>query len=69
VNLSPREIEVLDLLAKGYRYKEIAEAHSFSIDAVRDHLRSVYEKLQVASSGEAVAKYLSVETDQKRTRT
>jgi DNA-binding NarL/FixJ family response regulator len=68
VNLSPREIEVLDLLAKGYRYKEIAEAHSISIDAVRNHLRSVYEKLQVASSGEAVAKYLSVEKDQKQTR-
>lgn len=68
VSLSPRESEVLHLLAKGYRYKEIADAHSISINTVREHLRRIYEKLQVTSSCEAVAKYFNVEANQTRDR-
>jgi DNA-binding NarL/FixJ family response regulator len=57
-NLSRREQEVLELLAKGYRYKEIADALSVGFDTVRSHLRSIYDKLHVHSRTEAVAKYL-----------
>ena len=56
--LSPREREVLDLLAKGHRYKEIAEQLGISFDTVRAHLRNIYDKLQVRSRTEAVVKYL-----------
>jgi DNA-binding NarL/FixJ family response regulator len=58
VHLSPREEEILQLLVKGYRYKEVAEAFSCSVHTVREHLRRIYEKLHVTSSREAVAKYL-----------
>jgi len=58
VHLSPREEEILQLLVKGYRYKEVAESCSCSIHTVREHLRRIYEKLQVTSSREAVAHYL-----------
>ena len=57
-NLSPREREILSLLAKGFRYKEIAEQLSISFDTVRAHLRNIYDKLQVRSRTEAVVKYL-----------
>lgn len=56
--LSRRETEILDLLAKGYRYKEIADALSISFETVRTHLKSIYHKLQVHSRTEAVVKYL-----------
>jgi DNA-binding NarL/FixJ family response regulator len=58
IHLSPREEEILQLLVKGYRYKEVADAFSCSINTVREHLRRIYEKLQVTSSREAVVKYL-----------
>ena len=57
-NLSRREQEVIELLAKGYRYKEIADALNMGFDTVRSHLRSIYDKLHVQSRTEAVAKYL-----------
>jgi DNA-binding NarL/FixJ family response regulator len=53
-NLSKREHEILFYLAKGYRYKEIAEALFISIETVRTHLRNIYEKLHVRSRSEAV---------------
>jgi DNA-binding NarL/FixJ family response regulator len=55
-NLSKREQEILSYLARGYRYKEIADALFISIETVRTHLRNVYEKLQVRSRTEAVLK-------------
>ena len=58
VELSKREQEILDLLAKGHRYKEIADALGISFDTVRSHLRNIYEKLHVSSRTEAVVKYL-----------
>ena len=55
-NLSEREKEVLSCLVKGMSYKLIADACFISIDTVRGHIRSIYEKLHVHSKGEAVAK-------------
>ncbi|MBN2369348.1 MAG: response regulator transcription factor [Vicinamibacteria bacterium] len=57
--LSPREQEVLDYLAKGYFYKEIAAALNISYDTVHTYIRRIYEKLQVHSRTEAVAKRLT----------
>jgi DNA-binding NarL/FixJ family response regulator len=56
--LSEREREILGRLAKGFRYKEIAEALGISLDTVRTHLRRIYEKLHVHSRTEAVLKFL-----------
>jgi DNA-binding NarL/FixJ family response regulator len=55
-NLSPREREILDYLAQGYQYKEIAAALDISYATVRTHIERVYQKLQVCSRAEAVAK-------------
>ena len=55
-NLSKREHDILFYLAKGYRYKEIAEALFISIETVRTHLRNIYDKLHVRSRSEAVLK-------------
>ena len=57
-SLSPRENEILEFLSKGYRYKEIAGELKISTETVRTHLRRIYEKLQVRSGIEAVARYL-----------
>jgi len=56
--LSKREREVLEHLARGIAYKEIADVLSLSIDTVRMHVKGIYGKLHVHSRGEAVAKYL-----------
>ncbi len=58
VRLTNREEEILDLLSKGFLYKEIAAELSISHDTVHNHLRKIYEKLQVHSRTEAVVKYL-----------
>ncbi len=55
--LSPREQEVLDLLARGYLYKEIAERLNISVPTVNTYVRRMYEKLHVRSRAQAVAKY------------
>lgn len=57
-SLSRREEEILRLLAKGYRYKEIADALAISFETVRSHLKNIYDKLHVRSRTEAVVKYL-----------
>ena len=54
-SLSPREAEVLDLLARGYLYKEIAEALGVSLPTVNTYIRRIYEKLHVRSRAQAVA--------------
>ena len=56
--LTERERSVLDLLSKGFLYKQIGEELGISLDTVRSHLRKVYEKLHVHSRTEAVLKYL-----------
>jgi DNA-binding NarL/FixJ family response regulator len=55
--LSPREQEVLDFLARGYLYKEIAERLNISVPTVNTYVRRMYEKLHVRSRSQAVAKY------------
>lgn len=56
--ISPREREILELLAKGYLQKEIAEQLGVSFSTVRTLTGRIYEKLHVHSRGQAVAKYL-----------
>jgi DNA-binding NarL/FixJ family response regulator len=56
--LTKREHEILGLLAKGQPYKEIADHLQISVNTVRVHLHSVYEKLHVQSRTEAVVKFL-----------
>ncbi|MCS7090772.1 MAG: response regulator transcription factor [Verrucomicrobiota bacterium] len=55
--LSPREREVLDLLARGYLYKEIGDALHISLPTVNTYIRRIYEKLHVRSRWQAVARY------------
>jgi len=56
--LTPREVEVLDLLARGFLYKEIAETTKVTYATVHTHIRHIYEKLHVRSRTEAVARHL-----------
>jgi DNA-binding NarL/FixJ family response regulator len=55
-NLTPREREILDWLAKGHRYKEIAARLFISVETVRKHIHNIYEKLHVQSRTEALNK-------------
>jgi DNA-binding NarL/FixJ family response regulator len=57
-NLSEREQQVLDLLSQGLMYKEIADKLSISYETVHTYIRRIYEKLQVRTRTEAVAKFL-----------
>jgi len=57
-NLSQREQEVLDCLSQGFLYKEIAEKLGISYETVHTYIRRIYEKLQVRTRTEAVAKFL-----------
>ena len=57
--LSQRETEVLDLLAKGFVNKEIADKLSLSVETIRSYLKNIYEKMHVHSRAEAVAKYIT----------
>ncbi len=54
--LSPREEEVLRLLAKGHRSKEVAGELGISLGTVNTYVRHIYEKLHVRSRAEAVAR-------------
>ena len=59
-NLSPREREVLELLARGYLYKEIADQLHISVPTVNTHIRRIYEKLHVRSRSQAVARFTHI---------
>ncbi|MFZ1256802.1 MAG: response regulator transcription factor [Saprospiraceae bacterium] len=52
--LTEREIEILDLLVKGYSYKMMADKLQLSIDTIRTHIKKIYKKLQVNSATEAI---------------
>jgi DNA-binding NarL/FixJ family response regulator len=56
--LSPRESEILELLSRGYLYKEIADKLQISVPTVNHHIRNMYEKLHVHSRSQAVAKLM-----------
>ena len=61
--LSPREYEVLALLAKGRLYKEIADQLGIGLGTVRTYQRRIYEKLHVQSRTEAAVKFLRMGND------
>ena len=54
-NLTPKELEVLKLLADGMSYKMVADKLGISYFTVNSHVKKIYEKLHVHSVGEAVA--------------
>jgi DNA-binding NarL/FixJ family response regulator len=54
--LTPREVELLNLLAKGLLYKEIADKLSITVGTVKQHIHKIYEKLQVTNRTEAINK-------------
>jgi DNA-binding NarL/FixJ family response regulator len=56
--LTPQEIALLKLMVEGHHYKTAASEMGISINTVSFHLRHIYEKLQVHSKTEAVAKAL-----------
>ena len=56
-SLAPREREVLDLLASGYVYKEIADQMGIGSETVRTYVKSICKKLHVKNRLEAVARY------------
>jgi DNA-binding NarL/FixJ family response regulator len=60
-DLTPREREILELLAEGFSNKEIADKLSLTDGTVRWHLRHVYHKLHVQSRTKAVLKFRSAE--------
>ena len=57
-HLTPREQQVLELLAKGAPYKQIGDAMGIGIETIRTYIRRIYEKLHVHSRIEAVMKYM-----------
>lgn len=57
-SLTPREAEILNLLAEGLLYKEIGERLAIKFDTVGTHVKSIYRKLHVRSRMEAVIKHL-----------
>jgi len=54
--LNPREWEIITLLDKGFRYKEIADKLFLSFETVRTYVRNIYEKLEVHSRTDALNK-------------
>ena len=56
-NLSPREKQVLALLASGFIYKEIGDKLKIGVETVRTHVKSICQKLHVRNRLEAVAKW------------
>jgi DNA-binding NarL/FixJ family response regulator len=56
-SLSQREHEVLELVAQGYLFKEVAEKLAISFGTVHTYSRRIYEKLHVRSRAQAVAKF------------
>ena len=57
-DLTPHEIRLLKLLVDGYNYVTAAEALNISYNTIKFHVRNIYDKLQVHSKSEAVAKAL-----------
>lgn len=57
--LTERERELLELLAQGFLYKEIADQLKLSYNTVRTHLNNIYRKLHVQSRAHAALKYRS----------
>jgi DNA-binding NarL/FixJ family response regulator len=56
--LTPHELRLLKLLAEGYSYQDAADEFRVSINTLRNHIRSIYDKLHVHSKSAAVSKAL-----------
>ena len=56
--LTDRELEVIQLIAKGYANKEIASQLGVAVSTIRRHIENIYSKLHVHCRTEAAAKYL-----------
>jgi DNA-binding NarL/FixJ family response regulator len=56
-NLSPREQQVLSLLASGYLYKEIGDRLNIGVETVRTYVKNICQKMHVRSRIEAVARH------------
>ena len=57
-DLTPHELRLLKLLAEGYSYQDAADQFRVSINTLRNHIRSIYDKLHVHSKSAAVSKAL-----------
>lgn len=57
--LSKREREILELISKGFLYKEVAEKLFITTGTVKQHIHKIYEKLQVQNKTEAINKYFN----------
>ncbi|MBV9211871.1 MAG: response regulator transcription factor, partial [Acidobacteria bacterium] len=57
--LTPHETRILKLLVEGHSYKTAANELGVTVNTISFHLKRIYEKLQVHSKSEAVAKALS----------
>jgi DNA-binding NarL/FixJ family response regulator len=58
--LSAREVQVLELLSKGYCYKEVAQQIELACSPVHIHIRNIYKKLQARSRSEAVTRHWGI---------
>ncbi len=56
-SLTNKENEILNLLSKGFLYKEIAAKLSISVGTVTQHIHNIYEKLHVSNKTEAINKW------------
>jgi DNA-binding NarL/FixJ family response regulator len=59
-NLTEREVEVLNHLARGLQYKEIADRLDITTGTVKKHIRNTYTKLQVQNKVEAINKFRAI---------
>ena len=55
-NLTPKEQQIVELMAKGYLYKEIAGELNNTVNTIKQHIRHIYEKLHVQNKAEAINK-------------
>jgi DNA-binding NarL/FixJ family response regulator len=55
-HLTEKEKQILNLVSKGYLYKEIANELNNSINTIKQHIRHIYEKLHVQNKAEAINK-------------
>jgi len=55
-NLTPKEQRILELMSKGYLYKEIAGELNNTVNTIKQHIRHIYEKLHVQNKAEAINK-------------
>jgi DNA-binding CsgD family transcriptional regulator len=56
--LTPHEIRIIGMLAGGDSYQEVGDRLGVTVNTVRNHIRSIYDKLQVHTKSEAVSKAL-----------